>query len=88
MAVSSNTFWQARLDKIALIIVAYEDAILALGTAGGVQEYTLDTGQNRTTVKRSDLDMLNKVLSSLYNQYATLQARITGCGVSQVSPAW
>lgn len=73
-----SEFIQARIDATKLAIVAYEDAVLALGVAGGVQSYTLDTGQSRQTVTRADLDKLNDIINSLYNRCATLGARLNG----------
>ena len=39
-------FLQARIDATKAQIIAYEDAATALA-GGGVQSYTLDTGQTR-----------------------------------------
>ena len=81
------TFIQARIDATKLQIVAYEDAALALGT-GGVQSYTLDTGQTRQTVTRMDLDAIQDTINSLYNRCATLEARLTGANSTTARPAW
>lgn len=79
-------FLQARIDATKTQIVAYEDAITAL-TSGGVQSYTLDTGQSRQTVTRLELSGLNDALDGLYNRLVTLQARQNGGSVI-VGPAW
>lgn len=79
-------FLQARIDATKTQIVAYEDAITAL-TSGGVQSYTLDTGQSRQTVTRLELSTLNSALDGLYNRLVTLQARQNGGSVI-VGPAW
>ncbi len=81
-----RTFIQARIDATKLQIVAYEDAALAL--AGGVQSYTLDTGQSRQTVTKLDLDAIQKTIDSLYNRCATLEARLNGSGTVTARPAW
>ncbi len=81
-----RTFIQARIDTTKLQIVAYEDAALAL--AGGVQSYTLDTGQSRQTVSKLDLSAINKTIDSLYNRCATLEARLNGSGTLTARPAW
>ena len=81
-----RTFIQGRIDATKLQIVAYEDAAFAL--AGGVQSYTLDTGQSRQTVTKLDLGAIQKNIDSLYNRCATLQARLTGNGTVTVIPAW
>lgn len=81
-----RTFIQARIDATKLQIVAYEDAALAL--AGGVQSYTLDTGQSRQTVTKLDLSAIQKTIESLYNRCATLEARLNGSGTLTARPAW
>lgn len=79
-------FIQGRIDATKLQIIAYEDAALAL--AAGVQSYTLDTGQNRTTVTKLDLGVIQKTIDSLYNRCITLEARLNGSGSVTVIPAW
>lgn len=80
-------FLQARIDATKAQIIAYEDAAAALAS-GGVQSYTLDTGQSRQTVTRLDLDNLQKTIDSLYNRLATLEARLNGSGTITARPAW
>ncbi len=79
-------FIQARITATKAQIVAYEDASLAL--AGGAQSYTLDTGQNRQTVARPDLEWIQKTIDGLYNRCATLEARLNGSGTVTVVPLW
>lgn len=81
-----SEFLQQRIDATKALIVAYEDAVTAL-VDGGVQTYTLDTGQSRQTVTRLELATLNRNIDSLYNRLATLQARLNGGSVT-VRPAW
>lgn len=80
------TFIQERITATKAAIVAYEDAITALGTSN-VQSYELDTGQDRQRVTRADLKDLNATVDSLYNRCATLEARLNGGSVT-VGPAW
>ena len=80
-------FIQARIDATKAQIIAYEDAALALAT-GGVQSYTLDTGQSRQTVTKIELSALKKAIDGLYNRCATLEARLKGSGTVNVRPAW
>lgn len=80
-------FLQARIDATKAQIIAYEDAATALAS-GGVQSYTLDTGQSRQTTTRLDLDNLQKTIDSLYNRLATLEARLNGSGTITARPAW
>lgn len=79
------TFWTERISVVKSQIVAYEDAAAAL--IGGVQSYTLDTGQTRQTVTRFDLGALTSMIDRLYNRLATLEARAYG-GAVTVRPAW
>lgn len=75
--MSCDEFWQERLTKLKATIVLYEDAIDALIT-GGVNSYTLDTGQSRQTVTKWDIEKLQTTLDSLLNRYSTLEARCSG----------
>lgn len=81
-----RAFVQERITAAKAQIVAYDDAITALVT-GGIQSYTLDTGQSRQVVTKLDIEWLQKAISSLENRCATLQARLNGAGV-RVVPGW
>lgn len=80
-------FLTARIVVTKGLITAYEDAVLALSAANGVQSYTLDTGQSKQTVTRSDIASLNAMLDSLYNRLATFEARLNGAALT-VRPCW
>lgn len=83
---SNDTAWlDARIEATKKLVVAYEDAILAL--AGGAQQYSLDTGQTRQSVTKANLSSLRDMLNSLENRLATLEARRCGAGVRGV-PGW
>ena len=82
-----STFLQARIDATKTQIVAFEAAVLAIGT-GGIEEYLIDTGQTRQRVTKLDLSLLQKTIDSLYNRLATLCARRDGTGVVTVRPSW
>ncbi len=81
-------FLSDRITATKAIIVAYEDAILALSGAGAIESYQLDTGQSIQRVTRSNLKELNTTLDGLYNRLTTMQARQTGSGVVIARPAW
>lgn len=85
--MACSTFMQDRITKTKALIIAYEDALLALGT-GGVQEYRLDTGQSDQKVTKMDVKDLQNTVDSLYNTLATLEARCTGNGVLIGRPAF
>lgn len=82
-----SSFIQARITSTKAQIIAYEEAAEALAV-GGVQSYTLDTGQTRQTVTRMDLGEIQKTIDALYNRCATLQARLSGSGTSIARAAW
>lgn len=80
-------FIKERITATKALIVAYEDALLAI-TTGGAESYTLDTGQSRQTVTKLDIGMLNKAIDTLGNRCVTLEARLTGSGSTTMVPAW
>ena len=84
----NSEFLQARIDATKALIVAYEDALTALGTGGAIQTYRLNTGQSDQQVTRADIPALNTMLDSLYNRCVTLEARLNGSGVTHARPAW
>ena len=83
----SGDFLQGRIDATKELITAYEDAIAAIAT-GGVETYTLDTGQTRQTVTKQNLKDMNESLDGLYNRLSTLCARQNGSGSTHIRPAW
>lgn len=82
-----RTFLQARITATKAQIIAYETAIDAI-IAGGVQSYTLDTGQTDQTVTKLNLAATQRTLDSLYNRCATMEARLNGTGVVTGRPGW
>ncbi len=87
MSGNDYAYLSARIAATEAAIEQYENAELAL-TTGGVQSYTIDTGQSRQTVTRADLGSVRRGVDGLYNRRATLIARRNGCGVSTVRPCW
>ncbi len=87
MSCNDYAYLSARIAATEAAIEQYENAELAL-TTGGVQSYTIDTGQSRQTVTRANLKEIREGVDGLYNRRATLIARRDGCGVSTVRPCW
>jgi len=83
----TRAFTLDRITATKALIIAYEDAILAV-TTGGVQSYELDTGQSRQRVTKLDINQMQKVIDSLMNRLVTLEARLTGNGTTVVRAAW
>ena len=81
-------FLQDRIDKTKLLIAAWEDALQALGDETGIQSYTFDSGQTRQVVTRSDIGTINRIIDSLMNRLAVLEARLDGRGVVTARPGW
>lgn len=82
----NGTFLQERIDATKALIVAHEEAALALA-AGTIASYSLDTGQSRQSVTKHNLATLNAAIDGLYNRLATLEAR-QGGGATNMGPAW
>lgn len=81
-----RAFLRERITATKAAIVAYEAAQLALGT-DGVQSYTIDTGQTVQKVTKLDLEWIPGMIGGLYNQCATMEARLNG-GTVTVVPGW
>jgi hypothetical protein len=81
-----DTTWiQERITATRTLIVAYEDAILAIST--GSQSYSLDTGQTRQVVTKAMLGSLQLTLARLEARLSTYEQRL-GCARLNVRPAW
>jgi hypothetical protein len=81
------TFIQARITAIQTQIIAYEAATLALAN-DGIQSYDLDTGQTRQKVTKLDLQWIQSILNSLYNQLTIWELRLNGGGTIIGKPQW
>ena len=81
-----NTFLLEQVTSIKARIVALQAAELALAS-DAIQEYTLDTGQSIQRVTKVNIATLQRAINGLYNQYATLCARLEG-GTVLVRPQW
>ena len=77
-------FWKDELNNARRLLYEIEKAILYFTqeslASGGVQEYTIDTGQDRQTVKRSDLSSLYIRHKELLNIISILETRVRPTG--------
>ena len=77
-------FWEDELNNARRLLYEIEKAILYFTqealSSGGVQEYTIDTGQDRQTVKRSDLSSLYIRHKELLNIISILEMRVRPAG--------
>lgn len=87
MSCNDYAFLTAQIAATEAAIEQWSAAELALAT-GGVQSYTIDTGQSRQTVTRVNLTEIRNAIDGLYNRRATLITRRDGCGVVTVRPCW
>lgn len=71
-----DDFWAGRVETVKALIIAYDEAILALTT--GAQSYELDTGQTRTKKTVADLASLRVARDGLQNELSSLDARVNG----------
>jgi hypothetical protein len=86
--MSCTIFEQQQVDKLALLLNAYIDAITAVLSAG-VTSYTLDTGQGRQTVTRQDVGKMQEAYGLIWQQYDALSSRCNYGGAVTVTPcAW
>ena len=81
----TNAFLQARIAATEAAILAYESAIAAI--SGGAQSYSMDTGQNRTTVTRANLREIENSLNGALNRLTILEQRRYGSGTI-ARPGW
>ena len=81
---SQRRFWLDELENAKRLLHEIEKAILFLTQktieAGGVQEYTIDTGQDRQTVKRADLSSLYVRQKELLSLIDMLESRLRPAG--------
>ena len=74
----SRQFWVDRIAIVEAQIVAYEEVLDAFAANNALQSYSIDTGQSRTNVSRSQLASIRLLLDGLYNRLAVLNARVYG----------
>jgi hypothetical protein len=73
---SSRQFWQDELDNARILLADTNQRIHLLE----VESYSLNTSQNATSVKRSDLNALSAHRDHLLKQIAALEA-LLGVGI-------
>ena len=88
-----RTYYETQLRNDQLLLNQIDRAILVLmkrvQTSEGVGEYTIDTGQDRQTVKRTDLASLYARRKELINEINRIEAALNGPSRwSQVVPGY
>lgn len=88
-----RAYYETQLKNDQLLLNQVDRAILVLmkrvQTSEGMGEYTIDTGQDRQTVKPADLPYLNQWKKTLLDEIARLSNALYGSGRwSQVIPGY
>jgi hypothetical protein len=78
----------SKIESIKSQIDSFENALFAFSENGALQSYTIDTGQTRQTVNRSEIGLLNSTIDSLYNRLTVFESRLYGGNTLQARPYW
>ena len=85
-------FWSITLKNDKILLDSINRAIVAFTSPSGldgITEYTIDTGQDRQTVKRSDLSTLYSKRTELIDEINRIEASLYGGSrFSQVIPGY
>lgn len=87
----SRDLWTEQLANDRLILGEIDAAIAYFNLpegADGIAEYTIDTGQDRQTVKRTDISNLMSWRSKLIAEIAQLERSLgmNGCAARRIVP--
>jgi hypothetical protein len=72
---------QAQIDKLDILIAAYDATLLAAATGGEIEEYRFDSGDGSQKAIRRDPNSLNKLLETLQSRRNRLQGELDGTGI-------
>lgn len=87
--LDSYTYYETQLKNDKILLNQIDRAIAALSANDGIQEYTIDTGQDRQTVKRADIGTLIAQKERLLAEIDQLTEALYGSGRwSQVIPGY
>lgn len=89
----SRDLWTEQLANDRLILGEIDAAIAYFNSsegADGIAEYTIDTGQDRQTVKRTDISNLMSWRSKLITEIAQLERSLgmNGCAARRIVPGF
>lgn len=77
---SQDKFWHDELENSKILLNEVNKAIFALtkdvSASGGVQSYTLNTGQDSQTVTRADLSSLYRIRKELLSVVTDLEKKL------------
>ena len=84
-----RTYYGTQLRNDKILLNQIDRAIVAVSAAEGIQEYTIDTGQDRQTVKRADIGSLISQKQRLLAEINQLTEALYGSSRwSQVIPGY
>ncbi|MGL4982139.1 MAG: hypothetical protein ACRC4W_04715 [Treponemataceae bacterium] len=87
-ALQSKDYWQEQLDKNKILLYEVQTAIQDL-LLDKIQEYTLDTGQSRQTVKKTDVAVLQNYLKYLTKTIYDLEKLTSNSSCfKRIIPIW
>jgi hypothetical protein len=90
--LSSDEYWKKQLANDRILLVQIDKAINTLNaslvTNNGIAEYTIDTGQDKQIVKRSDLGTLYTWRKNLISEIAQLERSLGGSGGCRIIPGF
>jgi hypothetical protein len=81
-----SAWLKERIAAKKALILQFETAISTV--AGGAQSYSIDTGQTRQVVTRTNITEARNLVAQLESDISTLQQRLYGCGRFVVRPGW
>ena len=91
---NSHDLWKEQLANDRLILSQVDAAISAFTQytleENAISEYTIDTGQDRQTVKRTDISNLMSWRSKLIAEIAQLERSLgmNGCAARRIVPGF
>ncbi|MGP1603281.1 MAG: hypothetical protein ACTTGZ_02505 [Treponema sp.] len=90
---NSCDLWTEQLANDRLILSQLDAAIVYFNSpegADGIAEYTIDTGQDRQTVKRTDIGNLMSWRARLIAEVAHLERSLglNGCAARRIVPGY
>lgn len=84
---TTNQMLQTRLTNLETQLDDMDAAIIGI-SAGTLESYTLDTGQDRQTVTKLNLKALVAARDSVLNQYDVICTRLNRSGSPIVRPCF
>lgn len=85
--MSYAEYVQGQIDATTSSLTAAQEAELALMT-GGIQSYSIDTGQGRQSVTRANITELRNYIDYLTSRLQYWYIQLNGGGAGYGGPSW